>query len=709
MLDTTTDKPIARKGVMRSHLDAVFRPRSIAMIGASASPHQLNGMPLGILRKHGFVGEIFLVNPKYDSIDGLPCYRRVDDVPGEFDLAFCMLPAAGVPDVLRASAKRGAKAAIVLSSGFEEVEGGSVLAKELLEVCRANDIALIGPNCEGVWSIASRAILTFGSAARRDTLHHAPLAIVSQSGAISGAVARHLQESGYGCSYVVSVGNETVVTALDVVDYLIDQPDARTILLFVEGLRDGARLGSVAARAAAAGITIVALKSGNSAVGQIAAASHTGKIATPFAIYRDVFAQHGIVPVESLVDLLEAGELLLTQRPIRKSSAPGSGISVCSVPGGTRALTADLCATHNVPFAEFSEETVQALTKCLPAFGYAQNPADVTGQLLSKPGMLDEALEIIAREPRTEALLVQLANRGPLDLRERRDVLARAGETHTLPIIVSMLADALSASERREFACAGITIARDPADAVRYLSLLYARDTSRPAALETAAPWSIKGSTPLDWAGMANWLNDAGVRVVPWCILDWDSNAADICSELGFPVALKALPEMMAHKTDLGALRLNLATAQDVARAAADIRARLPVPNAPLLVQSMIRGGVEVSLAAMRNPDFGNVLAIGSGGVFIELFADVSYLTLPATREQIERAIDRLRLKSLLEGFRGAPPADRAALVEAVMRFGEAFMTLPADCREFEINPLIVLPNNEGVFAVDALATRVSS
>ena len=642
-------------GLAGSRLDAVFRPRSICLIGASANPHQLNGMPLRLLRKHGFGGEIFLVNPKYDTIDDLPCYRRVGDVPRPFELAFCMLPAKAVPLALREAGGRGAKAAIVLSSGFEETEGGGGLADELRAACAAHDIALIGPNCEGVWSIAARTILTFGSAANRDALHHAPLAIVSQSGAISGAIARHLQDSGHGCSYVVSVGNETVITALDVVDHLIGQPDVRTILIFVEGFRDGERLGRVAHRAREAGVTLVALKSGNSALGQAAAASHTGKIATSYAIYRDAFAQHGIVAVQSLVELLEAGEVLLTQRPLRRSSADRAGASVCSVPGGTRALTADLCAAQEVPLSEFSEPTVQALTRCLPAFGTARNPADVTGQILSLPGMLDEALEIVAREPRTEALLVQLANRGPRDLRERKDLLAQVGEKHRLPIIVSMLADSLSAAERREFAARGISVARDPADAVRFLSLLYRRDEAKAASADRAdVPRTVAapGACPVTWTAMSDWLRSAGVPVVPWRLLAPNVNAAAACRGINFPLALKALPEMLAHKTEAGALRLDLSSVEDVDRAAADIRGRLGEPNSTLLLQSMVRGGVEVSLAAMRNPDFGSVLAIGSGGVFIELFEDIAYLTLPATPKQVERAISKLRLSKLLDGFR---------------------------------------------------------
>lgn len=686
----------------RHRLDAVFRPRSVCLVGVSADAHKLNGAPLRILRQHGFPGAIHLVNPKYAEIEGLPCHRSLHDVPQGVDLAFLMLPAAEVPDALEAAADRGMRGAIVLSSGFEEVADGAGLAARVRDICRTRGIALIGPNCEGVWSVRSKAILTFGSAARRDVMHHAPLAIVSQSGAVSGAIGRHLQDEGYGCGYVVSVGNETDTSMLEVLDYLLDQDDVRHVLLFLEGFRDGWRLTEVAAKARARGVTIVALKSGNSAAGQEAAASHTGKLSTPYGIYRDVFAQYGIIQVDSLAELTEAGRMLPHLPPLRRSAGSQPGVSVCSVPGGTRALTADACEQQQVPLARFEEPTVAALTAVLPRFGYAQNPTDLTGQILTKPTMLDDALTIVGSDPNTEAMVVQFANRGLRDARERGPAIAAAAARHGTPVVVSLLADEMPAAERRAAVAQGIGVTRDPRDAVRLLSWLYRRD--RPLPVESLPAREPAGPAPDgSWADIARFLGSLGIGVPPWRILHPGQDAAAALAGLSFPVAVKALPEAVAHKTELGAVALNLRDVAAVSAAAARIRDRLGDPAAPLLVQDMVMGGVEATLTVARNPDFGALLAIGSGGVMVELFQDLRQLLLPATEAQVARAIEGLRLSSLLDGFRGAARADRAGFVRAAASLGRAFLALPPKVLEIELNPVFVLPEGRGVVAVDML------
>jgi acyl-CoA synthetase (NDP forming) len=684
----------------RHRLDYVFRPRSVCMVGISADAHKLNGAPLGILRQHGFSGQIELVNPKYDEIAGLRCHRRLHDVPHGMDLAFLMLPAADVPQALEDAADRGMKGAIVLSSGFEEVADGAGLARRVRDICRDRGIALIGPNCEGVWSVRAKAILTFGSAARREVMHHAPLAIVSQSGAISGAIGRHLQDEGYGCGYVVSVGNETDTSMLEVMDWLLDQEDVRHVLLFLEGLRDGWRLCEVAAKARARAITIVALKSGNSAAGQEAAASHTGKIATPFGIYRDIFAQHGIIAVDSLAELVEAGRMLPHLPPLRRAPGAHPGISVCSVPGGTRALTADACADLGVPMARFETATVAALTAVLPRFGYAQNPTDLTGQILSRPAMLDEALGMVAGDPNTEAMVVQFANRGLRDARDRAPAMAAVAAHHGTPIIVSLLADEMPAAERRAAVAQGIGVVRDPREAVRLLSWLYRRDRPLAGHEAEAAPPPPLAAPDGSWASMARFLGALGIGVPPWRVLRDD---VAVLAGLNFPLAAKALPEAVAHKTELGAVVLNLRDRAGLIAAAARIRERLGDPSAPLLVQEMVTGGVEATLSVARNPDFGALLAIGSGGVMVELFQDLAQLLLPASPGQVEAAIERLRLAPLLRGFRGAAPADHAALVRAAVALGQAFLALPPAVLEIELNPVFVLPKGRGVVAVDML------
>jgi acyl-CoA synthetase (NDP forming) len=694
-------------------LDAVFRARSVALVGVSADAHKLNGAPLPILKASGFRGAIYPVNPKYDAIDGLCCFARVEDLPEAPDVALVLAPAREVPGAIGALARRGTRAAVVVSSGFEEQAGGDALVERLAATCREYGVALVGPNCEGVWSVRSRVMLTFGSAAKRSEWTHAPLAIVSQSGAMAGAIGRHLQDGGFGCAYLVSVGNETVLGLVDHLEYLVEQDDVRVVLMFMEGLRDGDRLLRVAARARSRGIVLVALKSGDSPLGRAAVASHTGKVATDAAIYRDVLAQAGVVQVDGLSELIEAAELFLSAPLPRASAGPAPGVSVYSIPGGTRALTADQCERRGVPMATFEAATERALAERLPAFGQARNPTDITGQLLSRPEMFDETLRLVAADANTEALVVQLANRGPADALRYRDTIRDAARMHGVPAVVSFLGDALPARERRAFADHGIACARDPNEAVRWLSWLYgaraalgrgARVPAWPAPQAAGAVRAVDDAAAAagaGWAEGAALLERAGVPAVAWALLPAGTAAARACAELRFPVALKALPEQAAHKTELGLLRLGLRDADAVDAAAGELRVRLGVPDATLLVQQMAEPGVEMVLTAMRNPDFGLVVALGSGGTQVELLDDVGFVAAPFDEADVERVLARLRVSRLLDGFRGAPPADRDALARAAVGLARAFAATPL--REVEINPLIVGRAGRGVVAVDVL------
>jgi acyl-CoA synthetase (NDP forming) len=693
--------------VVQSHaLDAIFRARSVALIGASANPRKLNAIPLQVLRTTGFPGQIYPVNPKYEEIEGVRCFPNLSALPEAPDVALILVPAADVPATLDECGRKGTRAAVVFSSGFEEVADSAGLVASLRAACKEHRIALVGPNCEGVWSVRDRVLLTFGSAARRETLAHSPIAMVSQSGSIAGAVARQLQDSGFGCAYIVSAGNETILTILDYLEYLIVQDDVRVVLLFLEGLKDGERLVRLANQARARGIALVALKTGGSTAGREAVASHTGKLTTTHAIYRDIFRQAGIIQVESLVELIEAAEVL-SSAPLPPQGSPESGVAVFSIPGGTRALTADLCEARGVPLARFEASTTGQLTAVLPRFGVATNPTDVTGQVLSQPELFETTLAIVARDINTTGLLVQLANRGPADAVHYRDAIVRAAEKRSLPTVISFLGDVLPGSERRSFAQNGLLCARDPADAVRYFDWLFQakRVRERAPSLPPAAPAYQSKRLPSGWAGAMQLLGEAGIAVPPWILLPTGARAAIACAALRFPVALKVLPEQSQHKTEQGLLRLNLATAHDVDAAAKDLRAALAQPDATLVVQEMVAQGVESVLTAMHDPDFGPLLAIGTGGTLIEFIRDIGYVSLPIGDEDIARLIERLELARLLRGYRGAPPADRRALVAAATGLADAFEARRHELREVEINPLIVLPEGRGVVAVDVLVT----
>jgi acyl-CoA synthetase (NDP forming) len=686
---------------MPAQLDGVFRARSVALVGLSSDAKKMTGAPLDILKQTGFAGHIYPVNPRHAEIGGLTAYPSIAALPETPDVAMIMLPASACAQAVRDCAAKGIGACVIPSSGFEESEQGAADAQALRDAAAQTGMAVVGPNCEGLWSVRSRVLLTFGSAARRSELHHAPIAILSQSGAMAGAMARHLQNDRVGCAYMVSVGNESVLTIADYLEWMIEQDDVRVIALFIEGLRDGERLLRLIERATARGVRVVALKCGNTDAGMKAAASHTGKIASAFAIYRDLLAQAGAVLVHSLTDLIAAAEVLATV-PLPPHRGAAGGVSVFSIPGGTRAMTADHLDSHAVPLATFSRETVAALTQALPEFGGVENPTDLTGQVLSHPGLFDQCLAHIAGDPQTEALVIQVANRGPRDVMDRLDLLGSVARDTGVPVVATFLGDALPAAERADLRRRGVLCARDPAEAARFLGWLYrARDSVERVHGEAHAVAAI--ALPQSWPDTACWLEAAGVPVPPWCVLAPDASAELACRGLRYPVAVKALPEDSDHKTELGLLALNVETAGGVDAEAARIRGLLGKPHAGVLVQQMAASGVEVVLAAVRNPDFGPVLAIGLGGIAIELFRDVAWLALPTHAQAVHEALSRLRLGTVLKGFRGKPAADTEALVRAAVRFGDAYVATTPAAAEIEINPLIVLAAGDGVVAVDAL------
>lgn len=683
-------------------LDALFNARSVCIVGISRSENTLIGAPLPILRRNGFEGDIYLVNPNVDEIGGLRCYASVDDLPVAPEAALIMVRAELVPGVIEKLGRMGTRAAIVLSSGFEETGKDSALVEDLRAAVRRHGMILVGPNCEGVWSVRNRLILTFGSAARRDNLKYGPVAILSQSGSIAGGIVRHMQDAGFGCAYLVSVGNETCLDILDFLEYVVHRGDVKVVAMFVEGLKDGRRLCNLAAAARAKGITVCALKAGNSVLGGEAISSHTGKMATSGAIYADIFDQAGIIQVHSLVELLEAAQVLSTMPLPKAGATPGSGVSVLSIPGGTRALTADACEAHRVPLAQFQDGTVQALNAVLPEFGYGRNPIDMTGQVLSRPEMFHSTLDLVVDDPNTEALIVQLANSGPHDLQKFRDMFTTSARRLAGPVFISMMGDAVAPQDVRAFAEEGIFAVRDPADAVRCLALLYRAHEHQTRRNDRSPPEVLSaGAVPSGWSEWMAFLESNGIAIPGWAVIGPDGDVDGCTAELRFPVVVKAMPTEVEHKTEGNLVRLGIADAAKMHQAAGDIRRTLGDLNACVLVQEQIANSLEAVVTVVWNADFGPVLAIGAGGVMVELLHDVRYLSLPASPSEIDTALDSLKLGRLMAGYRGQPPRDRAAFVNAVARFASAVGALGPAVREVELNPVMIGAAGEGVIAVD--------
>ncbi|XAH22006.1 acetate--CoA ligase family protein [Xylophilus sp. GW821-FHT01B05] len=680
-----------------------LHPRSVAVVGASPQAGSPRNALVKNLLKHGFQGAVYPVTPSHAQIEGLAAYKSVGELPNVPDVALIITPAQTVAGVIAECGRKGIRNAIVFSSGFEEVEGGQENARMLAEAAREHGVTVVGPNCNGFWSVREKAIMSFsGAALAIEEIRHAPIAVLSQSGALSGTLGNSLNSAGMGLSYIVSVGNETCTDVLDAANAVIEQDDVRVVVLYLEGLANAGRMLQIAERARARGVQIVALKTGRSAVGLDATASHTGKIASSHAVYAAAFAQAGIIEVDSIADLLAAVEALAYLRDPRDSGDEKGGVAVLSASGGAGALLADHSHEKGLVMAEFQPSTVGKLDAILPSFARKTNPIDLTGQVNTVATMLQDTCATVVADLRSEAVIVQFASTVRRHLMANKEVfkvLARE-----VPVVLSVMGESVDPALRDELRSAGVLLVADPSAAMNALSFLYRRRTAlRLPPSPRHLPSAVR-ATPRSWADMMQFCEDSSVTPAKWLVLQPQDRAVQACADLQYPLVVKALPSEAEHKTEMGLVKLRVQSPDAVDALARQFRERMDRPQAGVLVQEMVGDGVEVVLACLRNADFGPVLSIGMGGVAIELFRDVTYLALPVSEQQVLTALRRLKLWTLLQGFRGKPAADVDALARAAVRFGNLFLASPG-LQEFEINPVIVKKHGDGLAAVDALAT----
>ena len=692
-------------------LSTLFDPATVCLVGASEDANKVTGRPLVYLQQHDYPGDVYVVNPNRDSVRGLNSYPTVRSVPADIDVALVMVPARGVGAALQDCADAGVKNAVILSSGFEETSDGAEAVAAVEAVRSQGRLNIVGPNCEGIWSLPSKLVLTLGSIAGREDLKRGPVAVISQSGSIGAGLIRNLQDLAIGCEYFISTGNETHLGTVDFLEYLIAEgPHLAVVLLFIESLKDGQNLCRVARMAAERGTTLVALKAGQSAEGKRATATHTGKVASESAVYSDVFHQAGIVEVESLNGFLRATQALLG-RPPRESGLEEGGVGVLGLSGGSRALIVDAAVSEKVPLARFAAGTEATLAQMIPSYGVASNPTDITAQVLGRPELFETALDAVAGDPATEALLVQFGNTGASDVTAMADLLARVGVEHRKPVVASMLGDDCDKAVRGELFERGIHCASGPDEAVRLLSWAYQGARPRVTAAsgveprpDFAAGASKSGTgeaTLATWEGQVQFLRSCGVSVPRWTLLQ-DDEEPRLGTEVSFPVAVKALPTAVQHKAEIGAVRVGIRSEEELRRAVKDLR-RLGVSSGGLLVQEMVPDGVEMLVTVREDADFGPIVSVGSGGHLVEWLKDVVHVSIPCPRPELMGALERLRVMELLRGYRNASPRDIPALLDVVNSMAAAYLDMDPRPKEIEINPLFVLPEGQGTWAVDAL------
>lgn len=695
----------------------LFNPRSIALVGAT-DKSGWSISTLTNLRTHGFRGPVHLVNPRGGVVHGEQAHRSLSDIPGQVDLAYVMVPTTAVLPVLREGAKLGIRHYVILTAGFGETgPEGAALEAEIVDFARENDLTVLGPNGNGF--INAAADVTPYGLPIPSPLLRGSVGVVLQSGALASSVLGFAQARNVGISLLTSMGNESLVTVTDVIDYLVDDPATKAIALFLESVRDPAAFSRAARRALLAGKPIVALKIGRSRLASRTAQAHTGALVGDDNVIDAAFRQLGVVRVRSLEDLIITAGLLAEVGPL-----PGPRIGVVTPSGGASEIIADRAEDEGLELPAFAPETVARLREIVPAFGTVQNPLDVTGYVLIDRTLLGRALEAVTADPGVDAVMLlsdlpRVAPPDPAPVYAMFSASAKRIAEAPMPVVVvsNVLTDVTEFGRdvQREagfpYVAGGIEHGMHAIGAAVRWSRAYR------AAVEAngAVPAKAVASAPAAETGTGVWaehraaalLSSAGLPVVPGELVYDEESAVAAAVGFGYPVVLKVAADGLGHKSDVGGVRLGLSDARDVERAYREVvAAAAAVPGAGrvgALVQPQRGGGVELLVGVVRDPAWGLTLAVGLGGIWVEALRDTALRVLPVDAAEVRRALDELRGTALLRGARGTEPADLDAVAEVVARVATFAESLGDDLESLEINPLLVRGSH--VEALDALIT----
>ena len=704
-------------------LDSIHKmvnPRSIAVVGATERMQYGGRFLSSVLRARDRV-RVYPVNPRYEELMGVPCYPSVGDLPESPDLVGIIVPYHRVIAVLRECAEKGAGSAIVISAGFAErgTEERRVLQEELGVLARETGVRISGPNCLGIANVRDNIWACSTSSVTDVDMIGGNVALVCQSGAsafgpfLSRAVARRI-----GYSYIVSTGNEADLETTDFVRYLLDDDDTRVIAMFIEGFKDPRKFLEVAKMAAEKGTPIVAIKIGRSEPGTVAARSHTAAITGADEVYEAAFRQYGVIRVHDWDKLLEVSQLLADGRAPKRH-----GVALVSHSGGVCSLTADVFGQAELELPGLTDHARDGINDILQGFGWAANPADITGH--ANRDTVAPIMEYMINEPEVGALVVassasEAQAQHIVDLRAGHDELVaflytgnELGESTGLETLRNAHIPVFHSPENLAYALRQLHDYHSWRKGRMRSGFARARPAS-PDVLATAEELLSSHRGALGEHEAKKLLDLWGIQTTLERRASTVEEASVAAREIGYPVVLKVESPDILHKTEAGALRLDIRDAEMLRLAYDEIlrNAREYAPSADLrgvLVQETVRGGVEVIVGVTQDPQLGPVLLYGLGGVLVELMSDVAHRVCPITRWDAQEMVDEVKGSRLLKGFRGRRWGDISALLDTLMKLSDLAVNLRDRVQEIDINPLAVLPEGEGVKAVDALVTISNS
>ena len=703
-----------------SDLDPFFAPRSVAVVGASARESSVGhallknllfGRMDGSDREAGFPGNVYPINPKGGEILGRKVYRNLRSIGEPVDLVLVAIPPRYVLELMDECADAGTKAVIVISAGFGEMgEEGRALERRVVERARSHGIRVIGPNCLGVMRPASKLNASFAAFGPRD----GGIGLLSQSGALVTGILSAAEREQFGLSVAASLGGKADVEDEDVLRWLAVDPRTKAVAIYVEAFREP-RSFFEASRELAAKKPVVAIKGGTTAAGAAAASSHTGSLAGSQAAYRAAFAQAGVLQAETIEDFIAWSRALAAQPP-----APGKRLAIVTNAGGPGVLAADHASRMGLELAELSDQTRKALDAVLPEVWSRNNPVDVIGD--ATPERYKDALDVLGKAPEVDGIVLIMTVQAMTDPLRTAEAVAAAHENPAWkkPLTASFIG--LVGTDTGSYLDArGVPEFDTPEVAVSAMAALMRRgawlrreapatqeDYGMPApdfarAKQVVADAKKAGQKNLDLGRARDVLAAAGLRYNRSGVAANEDEAVELADDIGYPVVLKVVSPDVLHKSDVGGVVLDVIDGGSVREACAAIRAKIAEhqPGARIdgfTVEQQVKG-TEIIVGMSRDRDFGPLLMVGMGGIFVEVYKDVTFRLVPIDRASAFDMIAEIEAQPLLDGARKRPKLNRGELVEVLLRISQLVDACP-DIAELDVNPLVI--TEHGLVAIDA-------
>lgn len=688
-------------------LKPLLAPRSIAVLGASENPNKIGGRPLTYLKRFGFKGPVWAINPTRSEVQGFECFASLDALPEVPDTVVVAVPGDNAVAAVETCAAKGVKGVVCMTSGFGETSDPAGKAKEarMVAAARAAGMRIVGPNTQGLANFGNGAVTSFSTMWMESEPVDGPIAVVSQSGAMSAVPVGLLFEQGLGVRYSLATGNDADVSVLEMAAAAASDPAIRLLLLYIESIPRPDQLEALAAIAHARGVYIVALKAGRTEAGQRAALSHTGALANEDRVVEAALERVGIWRARNIGELVSAAQIYL------KGWKPkGRRLVTISGSGATGVMSADEATFAGLDMVRLEGPVRVKLDAILPTFASAANPIDLTAALLQNNRLLSDILPVLAREDAADNFMIgfPIAGQGYDVPTFARDTAAFADATGT-PVVVSGWQKAVA----DVFKASGVPTFPLEADAIAALTrlidhdALIARATARPAPTWTQPRDRASSGHALNEADSLTVLAEAGLDVVPHHLCRTAAQATTAWRNLGGPVAVKGCSADLPHKSEHGLVHLGLDDEDAVRAAFRDMEQAIVKAGATfdgVIVARMMRGQRELMIGAHRDPFFGPVVMLGDGGKYVEAMPDVRLLLPPFTADDALAALRSLRCWPVLAGTRGEPAADTAAVAHAAQQVGDLVTRAGARIVSLDINPLIV--RADGYAIVDAVVVR---